>query len=235
MSALLWNLQNYVIWYRVHVGGKIWYHVHTRGQTYPSTTNSPYFTGSLDGAQYSSWLDENMRLLASLCNVSFTVMIVAQKYPGIPFKKHDSLSFQIVYPAAYVSVPTPVQYSKNKLVSNLFSVTWQNVTYLAVESALKQIQKQREEGPECTILVFFTLCRGERNWRSKLKTTVLTDYSIYWDKTLIIISVNYILWLVGCQKKQHYRRWRKLPTPSPHIVHGLHPVLCKQRVQSGNS
>ena len=31
--------------------------------TYPRTTSSPYLTGSLDGAQGSSWPVENMRLL----------------------------------------------------------------------------------------------------------------------------------------------------------------------------
>lgn len=46
--------------------------VYGPGETYPSTTSSPYLTGSLDGAQCSSWLDENMRLVASLCNVSCT-------------------------------------------------------------------------------------------------------------------------------------------------------------------
>ena len=130
-------------------------------KTHPSTTSSPYFTGSLDGAQCSSWLDENMRLLASLCNISYTVITAAQKSPGITFKKHDRLSFQTVYPAAYVSVPTPIQFAINKLVSNFFSVTWQNVTYLAVESALKHIQKQRGAGPDCTIPLFFTFCRGD--------------------------------------------------------------------------
>lgn len=113
-----------------------------------------------------------MRLLASLCAVSYTVRVAAQKKisRNFPSTELDGASFQVTYPSVSVSTTTPARYFfVNEVVSNFFNVTWQNVTYLAVESALKQIQKQRGARPERTIRSSFTLCRGGTDRKSGFK------------------------------------------------------------------